>query len=165
MTSLNKITIHWTAGSYTPNITDLNHYHYLVDNTGRIWDGFHKPEDNLNTKDGNYAAHTGGGNTGNIGIAMCAMAGFKNSSNVGDFPITAPQFEACMQKVAVLCKKYGITPTHQNVFTHYEFGLKNPNTSSKGKIDIIFIPSYPNLKASACGNFIRKKVIWYMQHI
>ncbi len=34
---------------------------------------------------GKYAAHTGGGNTGSIGVSMCAMSGFKSPSYVGDF--------------------------------------------------------------------------------
>lgn len=163
MTSLNKITIHWTAGLYVPTFHELSSYHFLIDNTGKCWNGLNKPEDNLNCKDNKYAAHTGGGNTGNIGIAMCAMAGFKNAHNIGDSPITKIQFEACMQKVAELCLKYGIPVTSQTVFTHYEFGLRNPKTSSKGKIDIIHIPPYSWVSASECGQFIRSKVKWYIE--
>lgn len=165
MTSLNKITIHWTAGNYYPNLTELNSYHFLIDDTGRKWDGNCKPEDNLNCYDGKYAAHTGGGNTGNIGVAMCAMNGFKNANNIGNYPITAKQFEACMKLVAELCIKYGIPVTPMTVFTHYEFGLRNPKSSSAGKIDIIYIPPYPWVKASDCGTFIRSKIKWYINEI
>lgn len=165
MTSLSKITIHWTAGIYVPNFKELSSYHFLVDDTGKCWDGLNKPEDNLNCIDGKYAAHTGGGNTGNIGVAMCAMAGFKNSKNVGNYPITKIQFEACMQLIAELCLKYGIPVTSQTVFTHYEFGLRNPKISSAGKIDIINIPPYPFVSASECGQFIRSKVKWYIEKI
>mgnify|MGYP002855232801 CR=1 FL=1 len=161
MTSITKITIHWTGGGYFPNIEDFAHYHFIVDKNGKTVNGFYKPEDNLNCKDGKYAQHTGGGNTGNIGIAMCAMAGFKDRNNIGEYPITNKQFEACMEYVAKLCLKYGIRPTEQNVFTHYEFGLKNPTTSSKGKIDITYIPPYPQVKKEQCGQFIRQKVQWY----
>lgn len=165
MTSLNKITIHWTAGAYTPNFKETASYHFLVDDTGRVWHGLNKPEDNLNCQDSRYAAHTGGGNTGNIGVAMCAMAGFKNSKNLGAYPIKLVQFEACMKLVAELCIKYGIPVTSQTVFTHYEFGFRNPKTSSKGKIDIIHIPPYPFVTASECGQFIRSKVKWYIDKI
>lgn len=163
MVSLNKITIHWTAGYYEPTFYEKSAYHFLVKGNGETVDGINKPEANLNCKDGNYAAHTGCGNTGNIGIAMCAMTGFKNSKNVGACPITKKQFEACMELTAKICLKYGIPVTDKTVFTHYEFGLKNPKTSSAGKIDIIHIPPYPWVTASECGAFIRSKVKWYIE--
>ena len=47
MTSLNRITIHWTAGVYRPNAIDKSHYHFLVDGDGKIINGTHKPEDNI----------------------------------------------------------------------------------------------------------------------
>lgn len=165
MTSLNKITIHWTAGYYFPTFHEQSSYHFLVKDDGKIVYGYNSPEANLNCKDGNYAAHTGGGNTGNIGVAMCAMAGFKDKNNPGKYPITKVQFEACMKLVAELCIKYGIPVTSQTVFTHYEFGLRNPKTSSKGKIDIIHIPPYPFVTASECGQFIRSKVKWYIERL
>lgn len=165
MTSLSKITIHWTAGTDAPTINELACYHFLVDSVGRCWNGKHKPEDNLNCKDGNYAAHTGGGNTGNIGIAMCGMAGYRNPHDAGRYPITAYQFESCMQKVAELCSIYGIDVTPQTVFTHYEFGLRNPKTSSAGKIDITYIPPYSWVTKEDCGSFIRSKVKWYLNRI
>lgn len=163
MTSLTKITIHWTAGTGRPTINELEPYHYLIDEAGVCWNGRHKPEDNLNCKDGNYAAHTGGGNTGNIGVAMCGMAGYKSPKETGPYPITAYQFEACMQKVAKLCLLYGIPVTPETVFTHYEFGLRNPKSSSAGKIDVTFIPSHPWVTAKDCGSFIRSKVKWYLE--
>lgn len=165
MVSLNKITIHWTAGKGTPTINELEPYHYLIDETGRCWNGRHKPEDNLNCKDGNYAAHTGGGNTGNIGIAMCGMGGYKNPKNIGLYPITAYQFESCMLKVAELCVRYGIPVTPETVFTHYEFGLRHPKTKSYGKPDISYIPPYPWVTKDDCGSFIRSKVKWYLERI
>ena len=137
----------------------------MIDTSGRIWNGLNKPEDNLNTKDGCYAAHTGGGNTGNIGIAMCGMSGYKSPKDIGDCPITKVQFEACMQKIAELCLKYGIDVSPQTVFTHYEFGLRNPKTKSFGKSDVTFIPPYPWVEKNDCGSFIRSKVKWYVDDI
>lgn len=165
MTSLSKITIHWTAGKYTPTINELDHYHFLIDSAGICRKGKHKPEDNLNCKDGNYAAHTGGGNTGNIGVAMCGMEGYKNPNDIGRYPITAYQFESCMQKVAELCLSYGIDVTQETVFTHYEFGLRNPKSTSAGKIDVSFIPSAPWVIPEDCGSYIRSKVKWYLNRI
>jgi hypothetical protein len=45
--------------------------------------------------------------------------------------------------------------------THYEFGQKNPKTTSYGKIDIVYLHEYPSLKANEIGDFIRNKIRWY----
>jgi hypothetical protein len=68
-------------------------------------------------------------------------------------------------KAAELCKDYGINVTPDTVFTHYEFGLKNPKTSSAGKIDINYLPHQPALNADEVGKYIRSKVSWYLQKI
>lgn len=163
---MNRIVIHWTAGGHQPNNEDYQHYHFMINKDGLKINGKYKPEDNLDcSKSGKYAAHTGGGNTGSIGIAMCGMAGFKNRNNVGKYPLTAKQVESCFKEVAKLCKQYKIKVTPYTVFTHYEFGLRNPNTTSKGKIDIIYLSSYPNMPANKIGDFIRNKVIWYLDKV
>lgn len=162
---LKRIIIHWSAGRYYPSEFEKKYYHYLVDADGHIYNGFHKPEDNNNCTDGNYAAHTGGGNTGSIGVCMCGMYGFKSSSSVGDYPITKIQFEACMKLCAELCKKYNLPITLNSVLTHYEFGKANPKTSSAGKIDIIWLPPYPWVGQNDVGTFIRSKIRWYREKI
>lgn len=67
---MKRIILHWTAGSYQPNHTDFEHYHYLVNGQGLVIEGKYKPEDNLDCTDGKYAQHTGGGNTGSIGVSI-----------------------------------------------------------------------------------------------
>lgn len=156
---MNKIIIHWTAGAYTPNATDFEHYHFLIDGEGKKHNGKYKPEDNENCYDGRYAAHTGGGNTGAIGVSMCAMAGFKSATDCGRYPITPVQLEACFKLCAELCKKYNIPV--ENVWTHYEFGINHPDTTSHGKIDIIYLPPYPSVEKDKIGDFIRAKVRYY----
>ncbi len=162
---MKRIIIHWTAGNYFPNNDDFEHYHFVIDKNGKVKEGKYKPEDNLNCYDGCYAAHTGGGNTGSIGVAVCGMRNFKGQWDLGDCPITQVQMEAMFKLVAELCKKYNIQINKNTVFTHYEFGLDNPNTSSKGKIDINFIPYKPELKSYQIGDYIRGKVIWYRERI
>lgn len=71
-----------------------------------------------------YAAHTGGGNTGAIGIALCGMYGFTSAAKIGSYPITKVQCEALFCFVAKLAKKYGIKIDSDHIMTHYEFGLK-----------------------------------------
>lgn len=159
---MKRIIIHWTAGGHYPSAHDTNYYHFLVDKEGKVHNGLFKPQNNEVCKKGKYAAHTGGGNTGAIGIALCAMAGFKNRNSVGKYPITKKQFEAAMELCAKLSIQYEIPVSAHNVMTHYEFGLKNPKTTSAGKIDIIFIPPYPWVSQSEAGSFIRSKIKWYL---
>ena len=156
---MKRIIIHWTAGGYQPNNTDRQHYHFLVDARGNVYNGIYKPEDNENCQDGRYAQHTGGGNTGSIGVSMCGMCGFRSSRDVGKYPLTKKQCESMFKFCADICKKYNIPVT--NVMTHYEFGKANPKTSSAGKIDIIYLPPYPNITTDKIGDFIRNKIKWY----
>ena len=150
-----------TAGAYKPNATDLEHYHYLIDDKGKVYEGNFKPEDNENCNDGHYAAHTGGGNTGSIGISLCGMFGYVNRSDCGKYPLTKVQCERAFKLIAELAKKYNIAITPQTVMTHYEFGVKNPQTTSSGKIDIVYLPPYPSVEKDKIGDFIRAKVRYY----
>lgn len=156
---MKRIIIHWTAGTLQPNNVDYQHYHYLINGDGLVIKGKYRPEDNLNCNDGIYAQHCGGGNTGSIGIAVCGMLGYKNRQQAGNYLLTKIQCEKLFSEVANLCKKYNIKITPDTVLTHYEFGKKHPNTSSAGKIDIIYLPPYPLV--DNVGDFIRSKVLWY----
>lgn len=158
---MKRIIIHWTAGTNTPNNVDKQHYHYMIDDKGGVHNGNYKPEDNENCSDGRYAQHTGGGNTGSIGVALCGMFGFRSSRDVGKYPLTKKQCEATFKLCADLCKKYHIEVTKQTVMTHYEFGKSHPQTSSAGKIDIIYLPPYPEQTTDKIGDFIRNKIKWY----
>ena len=159
---MNRIILHWTAGTNQPCSTDYEHYHYLINKDGVIIKGKFAPEDNLNCNDGKYAQHCGGGNTGSIGISMCGMYVPKNT-DIKDtkFPLTKIQCEAAFKLIVELCKKYNIKITPQTVLTHYEFGQAHPKTSSYGKIDIIYLHAYPDITKNEMGNFIRSKVRWY----
>lgn len=163
---MNRIILHWTAGTNQPCSTDYEHYHYLINKDGVIIKGKFAPEDNLNCNDGKYAQHCGGGNTGSIGISMCGMYVPKNT-DIKDtkFPLTKIQCEAAFKLIAELCKKYNIKITPQTVLTHYEFGQAHPKTSSYGKIDIIYLHAYPDITKNEMGNFIRSKVRWYFSKL
>jgi len=173
---ITKIILHWTAGGYSPNATDLEHYHYLIDKDGKVHNGKYKPEDNLNCYDGKYAAHCGGGNTGTIGIALCGMAGYRNSSKPGYCFITRKQCEAMFKLSAELLRRYSLPLDTTSLKTHAEFGRENPKTTSNGKIDITALPPCYDLevtkavinasdKAHGYGNVIRSRVKWYYQKL
>lgn len=164
MACLNKITYHWTAGASVPNATDLKHYHFIIDSNGIIYNGLYKPEDNINCNDGKYAAHTGGGNTGNIGIAFCGCYVSKGAQvKDSKYPLTRIQLERGFELGAKLSRQYNIPVAA--IQTHYEFGKQNPKTTSAGKIDITYLHPFPLVKPSECGDFIRNKVNWYKQKI
>ncbi len=162
---MKRIIIHWTAGVYYPNCVDLKHYHFLVDAQGNIHNGLFKPEDNENCSDGIYAQHTGGGNTGSIGVAMCGMFGYCSPDRIGKYPLTAIQCERTFCLIAKLVKKYNIVLSPNTVLTHYEFGKTHPNTSSFGKIDIVYLPPYKQVITNNIGSFIRNKVKWYLDKV
>ena len=158
---MKRIILHWTAGASFPTMFDKQFYHYLVDVKGSIHAGLYPPESNLDVKSGRYAAHTGGGNTASIGVALCGMAKYVDKSDVGPFPISKIQAESAFKLCADLCKKYAIPITRSTVLTHFEFGQAHPKTSSAGKIDINFLPPYPDVAPEKVGTFIRSKVYWY----
>ena len=166
---MKRIIIHWTGGGYYPNLVDLEHYHFVIDELGKKYNGKFPVSANevcKNDKHGNvlYAAHTGGGNTGSIGVAMCGMKDFAGRHKIGAYPLKKVQCEACFKLCADLCKQYNIIISPQTVMTHYEFGLKHRDTSSCGKIDIIYLPPYPEVEQNKIGDFIRNKVLWYFCH-
>lgn len=160
---MKRIVLHWTSGVYYPNEHEKECYHFLIDKDGVIHEGKYKPEDNEICTDGRYAAHTGGGNTGSVGVAFCGMMGCENPQNVGDYPLTQKQVEAGFKLCATLIKKYNLQLS--NVITHYEFGKLHPESASAGKIDITYLPSYPDVKAEEMGGFIRSKIRWYLERI
>ena len=163
MTSLNKICLHWTAGSNKPCNTDLKAYHFLVDSKGKIYEGTHKPEDNINCKDSNYAAHCGGGNTGCIGLSVCGMAGFNLKQKQTKYPLSQIQIESLCCLAAYLSVKYGILISEKTIFTHYEFDRNKQKP--EGKIDITYLSFLPNLQTIRVGGYLRNKILWYSKKI
>lgn len=156
-----RITIHHTVGRYEQFFND---YHYCIaynskDKKAYVHKGIYTPEDNNDTSDGKYAPHCAFANTGNIGIGICACLGYDSKTKTSKtYPITAQQIELTFELTAELCVKYNINVSE--VQTHYERDRKLAKPS--GKVDILFIPSYPDVKPQDIGNFIRSKVKYYM---
>lgn len=162
MSQLKRIIFHWTAGSYTPSIVDKKSYHFLVDGNGNIHQGNYKPEDNIITSDGKYAAHTLNANTGSIGISVCCMGGKEVKErplNVGKYPLKHEQWNALIKKIADLCLQYDIVPSPTTVLSHAEVE-KNLGIKQKGKWDITLLPG-DTIKvrpAKEVGDALRKAV-------
>ena len=160
---MKRIIYHWSGGTYTPCVADKTHYHYIIDEKGKIYEGIYKPEDNENCYDNKYAAHTGGGNTASIGVAFAGMYGFVDRFNVGKYPLTKKQCEAGFELGAILIKKYKLNiGAPLTIQTHYGFGKRNPQTSSAGKIDIVYLPPYPAIMQNDVEKFIFNKIKWYL---
>ena len=160
-----KICLHWTAGAPYPCAIDTKAYHFLIDRDGKSYKGLFRPEDNLICKPKKYAMHCGGGNTGCIGISALGMAGFNLKDKKTKYPLTKTQVEAFCKLTAELCIKYGIKVSPETVFTHHEFGLEHPKTSSFGKIDFTYLTFLPNLEKAKIGDFLRNKISWYIIQI
>jgi hypothetical protein len=163
---MKRIIYHWTAGTYKPNMQDLTHYHYLIDDKGVVHHGVYAVEDNESCLDGVYAAHTGGGNTGSIGIAFCGMRGYKDPTQIGDFPLTQKQLEAGWRLGASLVKMHNLDMEDEyTIQTHYGFGTRFPKSTSAGKIDITFLPSMPNIRKEDIEALFYNKVSWYLDRV
>lgn len=163
---MERIIVHWTAGSYKASSLDRRHYHFLFEGDGTVVKGHYLIRDNqypINTKKG-YAAHTWKMNTNSIGLSMCCMADAKWPDYAGTYPMTRMQFEAMAKFTAMLCKKYEIPVTPKTVLSHAEV-QPNLGKRQKGKWDFTIIPFKPELKGyKACGDYFRERVVYYLDH-
>ena len=165
MTQLKRTITHWTAGGGRANSVDKKHYHFITEHDGNIVEGNEKPEDNIVTTDGDYAAHTRDLNTGSLG---CAMAGMKDAVefplNYGPSPITRTQFEAHCKHLAEMHIKYAIPVTRETCLTHAEV-QPTLGVRQLGKWDITVLPFEPMIRgAIPVGDYMRERVMSYMGH-
>lgn len=153
---MGAIVAHWTAGAHKASALDREHYHIIIEDDGRLVRGDHSIDDNVNTADGNYAAHTRGFNAGVIGISVCCMADAKERPfNAGKFPMTKTQWEAMAQVAAELCKFYSIPVTPKTVLQHGEV-QKTLGIQQRGKWDCMVLPWEP--RATDAGDRFRALV-------
>lgn len=155
---MRRIICHWTAGAYAPSENDLSHYHILIDGDGKLHRGTHTIADNESTGDGDYAAHTKGANSRAIGVSMCCMAGAKEAPFAsGDFPMKQVQWEAMIDVVAQLCKKYQIAVTPRTVLGHGEV-QKLLDIKQNGKWDPMRLSFAKTLTKVEVGKKLRTEV-------
>lgn len=131
LTGLTRIHFHWTGGTYEPNATDREHYHFIIDGDGAVHDP-HEPTEVL--------AHTRWANTGAIGIALAAMAqAVERPFSPGPCPVLARQLAALARLSAFLCERYDIPVSRFSTLSHSEvqptLGIKQ-----RQKWDINWIP-------------------------
>lgn len=157
--AMSRVILHWTAGTNEVSALDLEHYHFIIDGKGQVHRGDHTIEDNVNTADDDYAAHTRGTNTGSIGISLAGMAGaIERPFKAGKYPINKVQWDEAVACIAQLCKVYHIPPTPQHVMTHAEVQA-NLNHPQRGKWDIAVLPFDPQFNtAKEVGDRLRAEV-------
>jgi hypothetical protein len=156
--SMRRIICHWTAGAHKASSLDKEHYHFLVEADGTIVRGRRSIADNVSTADGVYAAHTKGANTGAIGIAVCAMAGAKQSPfQAGASPMLESQWRRLADVAAELCRAYSLPVTPETVLGHGEVQVLL-GIAQDGKWDPMVLPWAPEMSITQVGTFFRTLV-------
>jgi hypothetical protein len=158
---MERIIVHWTAGTYDISDNDTSHYHFLIDK-----DGVGHIGDNLvsgNAREdphGPVTSHCKNCNTGSIGISVAAMGNaIENPFDPGPWPITKIQFLALAVACAELCEAYGIATEETTLLMHGEV-QEVLGIAQSGKWDIGRLAFSPDdYKNSAeVGAFLRRIV-------
>jgi len=154
---MQRIILHWTAGSYLVNGLDLEHYHFIVDGEGKVHKGVHSIAQNQAPIRGDYAAHTLNCNGGSIGISMACMADALQHVSNGKYPIKREQAQAFVELAAALCKHYGIEVTPTTVLGHGEvqdtLGIKQ-----RSKWDPMQLPWDMTMSSAQVGAYWRTQI-------
>lgn len=164
VTGLSRIVWHWTAGRNVVSDLDRLHYHFIVAGDGSVVPGKFKPEDNVNTADGTYAAHTLNCNTGAIGLSVAGMGDARERPfSSGAWPITEAQIAVLVGLTADLCRRYSIDVTPRTVLSHAEV-QPTLGIAQRGKWDIAWLPgmAVPG-DPVGIGNILRSRVLHQMK--
>lgn len=161
---MQRIVLHHTAGGLKPSAFDKQHYHRIVDGDGEIHSGLHPISANAPGKvlrNGHYAAHTRGLNTGAIGVSMACMANaqWADPPACKAFP-TPTQVEALIAEVARLCREYGIPVTRRTVLSHAEV-QPTLGIAQAGKWDFDYDPFgiLDSRDPLAIGDMLRERIV------
>ena len=163
--TMRRIILHWTCGRRTANDTDIEHYHFLVEQPDgrepRVIRGEHTIDDNVSTADDDYAAHTRGCNTGSIGLALCGMLNCeKNPFKPGPHPFTHDQWHLMCRAAAQLATAYNIPITPTTVLAHGEVQEKL-GIKQAGKWDPMRLPWMPQVKPADVMQLTRETIARY----
>lgn len=156
---MKAIVAHWTGGHYKSSAEDREHYHRLIEGSGKVINGKFPISSNVKCVPGKYAAHTLGFNTGVIGVSLCCMALAKEKPfHMGPAPMLRPQWEALIVEIARLCKLYRIPVTPKTVMSHAEVQA-NMGIRQKNKWDFTRLAFDPTVVgAKRIGDKMRHEV-------
>jgi N-acetylmuramoyl-L-alanine amidase len=155
---MERVIVHWTAGTYDISDNDCGHYHFLIDKDGVGHKGLNPVSGNAREgATGFVTSHTKNCNTGSIGISVAAMGDAVESPfDPGPWPITKIQFLALALACAELCERYAIPVTPETLLQHGEV-QENLGIKQDGKWDIGRLPFAPDeyLNSGDVGDFLR----------
>lgn len=156
---MDRIVIHWTAGSYAVSAVDREHYHFIVGGDNNVVRGDNSVKANVSASDADgYAAHTKGCNTKSIGVAAACMANAVESPfRPGTYPLTIGQLFVVAKVTAECCRKYKIKVTSTTVLQHGEV-QKNLGIAQNGKWDINKLPWAPSVTPAEVAKLFRELV-------
>ena len=154
---MEKIVVHWTAGTYDISANDRSHYHFLIDRYG----GGHRGDNPVsgNARDnpsGDVTSHVKNMNTGSIGISVAAMGNaIEYPFDAGEWPMTRIQFLALCKACAELAEAYAIPVLKDTILMHGEV-TDNCNVPQDGKWDIGHLPWTDKFESSyEVGDYMR----------
>lgn len=162
--AMQKIIVHWTAGSYVVSAVDREHYHIIVGGDGQLVRGDYSIKANVSTSDADgYAAHTKSCNSGSIGISAACMAGAIQGPpfKPGSYPLLESQWRTLAAVAADLATKYDIALGPKTILQHGEVQA-NLGIAQSGKWDICALPWLPNLTSAEAGDAFREVVANYL---
>ena len=154
-----RIICHWTAGNHQASDTDRRAYHVLVEGDGRAIRGVPSIDLNSGSIKSGYAAHTLNCNMNSIGASMCGMAGaVEVPFSAGRAPLTQVQWDAFVQAVTALARRYSIPVTPKAILFHAEV-QGTLGIAQRNKWDVIRLPFDPSVTgAKAVGDKLRREV-------
>jgi hypothetical protein len=156
--------LHWSGGRHLSNAVDRRAYNALVEWRGaegaRIIEGDHGLTSNLRLPlvSGRYAQHTGGFNSGRIGLAFCGEFNAENG-------LVEAQVLAGLRFVAECCLEWDLNPMRADTLcSHFEawtiHGVRG--TQNHVKPDIRRLRFRPTLTESQVGEWIRDTAAGYL---
>jgi len=159
---MRRIHLHWTAGGYRANATDLRAYHLLIEGCGTLRRGLSpiSANDPAHRQPADRpAAHTRNANSHAIGLSCCAMMGAQERPfDPGPAPLTKIQWQVAVAVIARLARRYGIAVSPRTVLTHAEVAT-NLGIAQRAKWDITRLPFDPQIRgAAAVGALLRQEV-------
>lgn len=116
-----QVVLHWSVGRYSQYFSD---YHINIDGDGKY---IVTTEDFSELKSHNYMK-----NSGSIGIVLCC-AYRANTNDIGPYPPTEAQIEACAKLMAVLSEALGLEidvvhfPTHGESADNEDYDFYYPD--------------------------------------
>lgn len=155
---MKRIILHWTAGAYTPNSTDLKAYHFVIDGDGKWHRGVDVAKNSGSLKSG-YAAHTLNCNTDSIGVSLACMAGAVESPfKAGAYPMKVKQVDSLVDGVRELCRVYNIPVGRKTVLSHAEV-QSTLGIAQRQKWDYTRLPFDDGMRgAHVIGDWLRKRI-------